>query len=85
MEFIRTLRERSQTQKQADIRKLAEETICLADFDDEIYIAYNGTPLVQVNKEWTSTQIIKELSVVRENFVNSKLKTYGLPKIAAAL
>ena len=85
MEFIRTLRERSQTQKQADIKRLAEETICLADFDDEIYIAYNGTPLVQVNKEWTSAEIIKELSVVRENFVNSKLKSYGIPKIAAAL
>ena len=85
MELIRTLREKSQTQKQADIRRLAEETICLADFDDEIYIAYNGTPLVQVNKEWTSAQIIKELSIVRENFMNSKLKSCGLPKIAAAL
>ena len=61
MELIRTLREKSQTQKQADIRRLAEETICLSDFDDEIYIAYNGTPLVQVNKEWTSAQINQSL------------------------
>ena len=85
MELIRTIREKNNTKKQAVIQKIAQETISLSDFDDEIYIAYNGIPLVQVNKEWTTKEIIKELSVVRENFVNCRLKENGLPKVAAAL
>lgn len=85
MELIRTLRERSNTKKQATIQNLAQEVIRLADFDNEIYIAYNGTPLVPINKDWTTSEIIRELSIVRGNFVNCKLKESGLPKIAAVL
>lgn len=85
MELIKTLRERSQTQRQANIQRLAEETICLSDFDGDIYIAYNGTPLVPINKDSTTKEIIEKLSRVRQNFINSRLKECGLPKIAAAL
>jgi hypothetical protein len=62
MEFIRTLREKSQTKKQEEIQKQAEETITLSDFDNSIYIAFAGTPLVPIKEEWTSKEIIKELS-----------------------
>ena len=57
---------------------MAEETICLSDFADSIYIAYEGTPLIPVQADWTSRDIIQELSKVRQNFINSHLKQEGL-------
>lgn len=48
MEFIRTFREKQQTSRQNTILAEAHEAICLADFDEKIYIAYNGTPLVPI-------------------------------------
>jgi len=78
MEFIRTFREKSHTKRQEEIHKMAEETICLSDFADSIYIAYEGTPLIPVQADWTSRDIIQELSKVRQNFINSHLKQEGL-------
>ena len=78
MELIRTLREKSQTKRQADIQKLAEETICLSDFDNDVYIAFGGTPLIPVNDSWTSKDITQELAKLRQNFVNYKMKELGL-------
>ena len=85
MEFIRTLRERSQTQRQANIRKEAEAIIKIADFDDALYISYNETPLVPMESSWTSVEILQELDKLRQNYINSKMKECGLPRIAAAL
>ena len=78
MELIRTLREKQQTRRQADILRMAEETICLSDFANSIYIAYAGTPLVPVQENWTSKDIMQELSKLRQNYVNSKMKEQGL-------
>ena len=74
MEFIRTLREKSQTKKQEEIQKQAEETITLSDFDSNLYIAFAGTPLVPVNDNWTAKEIVQELSKLRQNFINAKTK-----------
>lgn len=57
---------------------MAEETICLSDFADSIYIAYAGTPLVPIQPEWTSKDIMQELSKLRQNYINSHLKQEGL-------
>ena len=73
MELIRTLRERSQTKKQMEIHKLAEETITLSDFDNSLYIAFAGTPLVPIKEEWTSKEIVEELTKLRQNYIKSKL------------
>ena len=75
MEFIRTLREKHQTKLQEDIHRQSEEVITLSDFDSSLYIAYNGTPLVPIKEEWTSKQIIEELAKIRQNYINSKLKS----------
>ena len=75
MEFIRTLREKSQTKRQEEIQKLAEEMLTLSDFESDLYIAYAGTPLMPVKEEWTSKEIVQELSKIRQNFINSKLKS----------
>ena len=84
MEFIRTLREKSRTNRQLEIEKQAEDVISLADFDDSLYIAYAGTPLVPIDPNWTSKEIVQQLSVFRQNFINSKMKENGL-RIAATL
>ena len=84
MEFIRTLREKSQTKRQEEIERMAEETITLKDFDNSLFIAYNGTPLAPIESSWTTKEIVQQLSVFRQNFINSKMKENGL-RIATAL
>jgi hypothetical protein len=73
MEFIRTLREKSQTRRQEEIQRQAEELITLSDFDSDLYIAYAGTPLVPIKEEWTSKEIVEELTKLRQNYIKSKL------------
>lgn len=77
MEFIRTIREKVQTKKQEEIHQVAEEIITLADFDSNLYIAYAGTPLVPIKEEWTTKEIVQELTKIRQNYINSKIKDYG--------
>ena len=74
MELIKSLREKSQTKREEDIRKQAEDLITLSDFDSSLYIAYQGTPLVPIKEEWTSKEIVQELDKIRQNFINSKIK-----------
>lgn len=74
MEFIRTIREKQQTKRENDIQQQAEECITLSDFDSNLYIAYNGTPLVPIEETWTPARIVQELSRIRSNYVNAKMK-----------
>lgn len=83
MEFIRTLREKYATQRQDDIMKEAERVIDLSDFQDSLYISYNGTPLIQVEDNWTPKDILQKLSIIRNNYANAKMGSH--PRITAAL
>ena len=85
MEFIRSIREKSQTKAIENLEKMAEEIITVRDFDSSLFIAYNGTPLAPIEPSWTTKEIVQQLSIFRSNFVNSRLKDAGLPRIAAAL
>lgn len=85
MEFIRTFREKQQTSRQNTILAEAHEAICLADFDEKIYIAYNGTPLVPIESTWTQKEILAKLNETRQSFINYKMKQMNQPKIAAML
>ncbi len=85
MELFRTIREKSQTRKEEEIRVIATERISISDFDNQLYIAFDGAPLVLLDENLTRKQIVGELSRVRENYINSRLKNEGLPRIAAAL
>ena len=78
MEFIRTIREKQQTKRQAEIERQAEEFITLQDFDNELFIAYNGTPLAPIDPSWTTKEIVQQLSVFRTNYINSKIKNQRL-------
>ena len=85
MEFIRTIKEKSQTKKQEAIAKLAEDLITIQDFDDSLFIAYNGTPLAPIDVSWTTKEIVQQLSIFRHNFINSRMKQEGLSRVAAVL
>lgn len=74
MKWFSAFKQRHQIQRQENIKKLAEETINISDFDSDLYISYLGTPLIRINKELTSGQILDELSKVRQIFINVKNK-----------
>ena len=78
MEFIRTLREKSQTRRQEEICKMSEEVITISDFDSSLFIAYNGVPFVPIEESWTSKDIVNELSKLRQNYINARMKSMGL-------
>lgn len=72
MEFIRSLREKHQTARENDIALQAEARIRISDFDDSLFIAFDGTPLLPIDKDWTTKEIIQQLSIVRNNYINSR-------------
>jgi hypothetical protein len=85
MEFIRTLREKHQTARQAEIHRQAEELITIQDFDNSLFIAYNGTPLAPIDPSWTTKEIVQQLSIFRNNFINSKMDELHHPRVTAML
>lgn len=85
MEFIRTIREKQQTSKQNNIVIQAHEVICLSDFDDKIYIAYYGTPLIPIEENWTQKEILKKLAETRNSYVNYAMHKNTQMKVAAIL
>lgn len=74
MDIIRTIREKITTKRQEEIYHYAEELITLSDFGNDLFIAYNGVPVVSIDKQWTSQEIINKLSELRQNFINAKMK-----------
>jgi hypothetical protein len=78
MEFIRTLfktnPEKQETKRQNTLRQQAEELITVTDFADSLYIAYNGTPLAPIDPSWTTKEIVQQLSIFRNNFINARMK-----------
>ena len=76
MEFTRTIRDRQITKHQDDLVKEAERKICIDDFDSNIYIAYDGTPLIPIEEDWLPQDIIAELSKLRQSYVKGKMKDY---------
>lgn len=73
MEFFKKLREKSHSRKMEDIQERSKEVITLTDFGSSLYIAYNGTSLVEIDKSWASERIIQELSKLRQNYINSNM------------
>ena len=76
MEFTRTLKDKQVTKHQDDLMKQAESKIYLSDFDKNLFIAFDGTPLIAIQEDWLPQDIIAELSKLRQNYVNNKMKGY---------
>ena len=75
MEFFKKLREKSQSRLMEDIQERSKEVITLTDFGTSLFIAYNGTSLVEIDKTWTSDEILQELSKLRQNYINSNMSS----------
>lgn len=78
VEFIKNLKEKQKIKRKLEITQQAEDTICLSDFNNQVYIAYNGTPLVVVEDSWKSQEIIQKLHKLRDNFISARLKEYKI-------
>ena len=74
MDFISTWREKSQTKRQEDVTRLANDLITLSDFDGKLYIAYQSNPLILLDDNLTSAEILQKLSEARNNYINAKMK-----------
>ena len=74
MELIRTIKQKYNSQRHNDVVHQAKELITLSDFADELYIAYSGTPLIPIEPTWTSKDILRELTKLRNNYINSKTR-----------
>lgn len=74
MEFIRSLKQKQQIAQQNNIIEQAHSSICLEDFDNMIYIAYNGAPLIPVESNWTQKEILSKLEETRNSFIRYKQK-----------
>lgn len=77
MELIRSLRERQQTNKQQTIQREAEEIITVSDFDNSLFIAYQGTPLIAIEDNWTPKDILEKLSIIRQNYMKARQSYRG--------
>lgn len=85
MEFIRTIREKQQTSRQMSIREQAHSCICLDDFDSQLYITYNGTPLIPIDSNLSQDEVMEKLQTVRDSYTNYKMKQLCSPKVASLL
>lgn len=71
--WIKKLREKSRENSISEIREQSEYAVTVTDFEGDLYFAFNNTPMIHINKEWTSEDIIDELSILRQNFINAKV------------
>lgn len=85
MEWIRTFREKQQTSRQTNIQLQAEEEIRITDFNNKLFIAYNGTPMILIEESWTPKDILAKLEETRTGYINYKMKQLELPKAAMFL
>lgn len=63
-----------QEAKLHELKMQAKRRIEVTDFDGKLYIAYDGTPVFPIEKEWTPIRIIGELNALRENYIKAKTK-----------
>lgn len=85
MELIKTFREKQQTSKQNNITQQAHDLICLDDFDNKLYIAFHGTPLVPIDENLSQKEILTKLEEVRRSYINHEMRQLSMSKVAMFL
>lgn len=74
VEFIKSFKEKQKIKQFAAIKQQAEDNIYLSDFNNKVYIAVGGNPLVEIQEQWTTKEIMKELDKLRDNYISVKLR-----------
>lgn len=82
MELIRTIKKRHQIACERTINEEASNTIYLDDFDGDIYISYNGAPLIPIDEKWTQKEIMRKLEDTRNSYINYRKKQAKKPTTA---
>lgn len=76
MDFLNTLKEKHRASRKAELEKTAESVIALTDFAGQLYIGFEGIPLVLIEDNWTISKIMETLNNYRETYVKSRM-VYG--------
>lgn len=74
MEFLNNLKEKSLRRREEEVKRMASEYITLSDFNDRLYVAFQGSPLVVIDDDWPASDILSKLQEIRDNYIDSKLK-----------
>lgn len=74
MNFFSNWKENQKAKQQLGIKEEAIARITLTDFDNKIFISIGGIPLIEMDKEWKTEEIISKLTTLRTNYVNSQVK-----------
>lgn len=81
-EIFKAIKKKQQASRHNSIIQQAHSCICLDDFDNKVYIAYNGTPLIPVEDNWTQKEILNKLEDTREGYIAFRLKQTSQPVAA---
>ena len=74
MNLFQNIKERHRIARERDVRSQAIARIRVSDFDGVLYIAYDGTPLIPIESDWKTKEIMDQLNIVRSNYINSRLR-----------
>ena len=73
MEIFARLRAKRKKQKEREVTSQARRRIEVSDFDDKLFIAYDGTPVFPIDAEWTTKEIMQRLNELRANYIKAKM------------
>lgn len=61
-----------QEAKERELTRQARQRIGVQDFEKKLYIAVDGTPLVPIEPQWTTKDIIEHIDNMRSNYVKGR-------------
>ena len=73
MEIIARWKEKRQEAKRKDLESQSRRRIEVSDFEDKLFIAIDGVPMVPIEAEWTTKEIMENLNTYRQNYVSAKM------------
>ena len=73
MEIFATIKARRKKAKERDVTSQARRRIEVSDFDDKLFIAYDGTPVFPIEEGWTTKEIMQRLYELRANYIKAKM------------
>ena len=73
MEIIARWKEKRQETKRKDLESQSRRRIEVSDFEDKLFIAIDGVPMVPISADWTTKEIIEHLNTYRKNYVSAKM------------
>ena len=73
MEIFATIKARRKKAKEKEVMSQSRRRIEVSDFEDKLYIAYDGTPVFPIEENWTTKEIIQRLYELRANYIKAKM------------